>query len=415
MPQNKGVYSWLKVACSIAVLLELGYELLERRTSEVSLLKLLLFVDDRPAHRENIREVLSYLRELKEKNDFRLDIVETAKQPHLVEYFKLVATPALVKTEPQPRQTLAGSNLVAQLDEWWTRWQDSLEQEGQKVDNDVSHSEVNNLEGEWSSGKAKSGNYPEESIRLADEVFRLEQEKEELLEQLNFKDQALAMLVHDLRSPLTAASLAMETLEISELQEDSLKKKQLRKQIFKQSRRQFAIMKRMIDELLESSRSINARLEVRPHQLNLGNLCREMVTQYQEQTQAKSLTIEQDIPQDIPPVYADEELLRQLLANLLDNAFKYTPNGGKITLSVLHRTSQKVQVSISDNGPGIPPEKQERIFERDYRLERDEKQEGYGLGLALCRRIARAHYSSIWVDSAPNMGSTFHFTLPVYR
>jgi two-component system, OmpR family, clock-associated histidine kinase SasA len=108
-------------------------------------------------------------------------------------------------------------------------------------------------------------------------------------------------------------------------------------------------------------------------------------------------------------------LLRQLLVNLLDNATKYTPQGGQISLSVLHRTSQKVQVTVCDTGPGIPPEKQERIFEGHFRLERDEKQEGYGLGLALCRRIAQAHYGQIWVDSSPNRGSSFHFTLPVYR
>ena len=89
--------------------------------------------------------------------------------------------------------------------------------------------------------------------------------------------------------------------------------------------------------------------------------------------------------------------------------------GGTISLSVIHRTSQQVQVSISDTGDGIPKEKQERIFEGHFRLKRDEKKEGYGLGLALCRNIVRAHYGQIWVDSAPNKGSSFHFTLPVYR
>lgn len=380
----------------------------------MSLLKLLLFVDDRPAHRDNIRSILEHLNRLKEKSSFHLDIIETAKQPHLVEHFKLVATPALVKTRPLPRQTLAGSNLIAQLDEWWPRWQNSLEE---AVDSPVEEpiASAPDLLSNWGSLDSNSDTYSEESIRLADEVFRLQQEREELKEQLTFRDQALAMLVHDLRSPLTAASLAMETLELTASQEDSEKKRKLQKQIFKQSRQQFNIMKRMIDELLESSRSINARLKVRPRELDLGRLCKETIAQYQKQTQLKHLTIEEDIPQDIPNVYADEELLRQLLTNLMDNAIKYTPEGGKIGLSVLHRTSQKVQISVSDNGPGIPPEKQEQIFERDFRLQRDEQQEGYGLGLAFCRRIARAHYSRIWVDSAPNQGSTFHFTLPVYR
>lgn len=393
----------------------------------MSLLKLLLFVDDRPAHRDNIRSILAYLRELQEQSVFQLDIIETAKQPHLVEHFKLVATPALVKIKPFPRQTLAGSNLVAQLDEWWPRWQKSLakleeaglDDSGSEQGSEESTEQEAALAERSGSFDVESNTeanaYSEESIRLADEVFRLQQEKEELREQLSFRDQALAMLAHDIRSPLTAASLAMETLELSALQEDSVKKQELQKQIFRQSRQQFRIMKRMIDDLLESSRSINARIEVRPRKLDLRILCREILLQYQKQAPIKSLTIKQDIPQDIPPVYADEELLRQLLANLLDNAIKYTPKGGVIGLSVLHRTSQKIQVSVSDNGYGIPPEKQEQIFERDFRLERDAKEEGYGLGLAFCRRIARAHYSRIWVDSSPNQGSTFHFTLPVYR
>jgi two-component system clock-associated histidine kinase SasA len=86
-----------------------------------------------------------------------------------------------------------------------------------------------------------------------------------------------------------------------------------------------------------------------------------------------------------------------------------------IQVSVLHRTTQKVQVSVCDNGPGIPDENQKHIFEDHFRLQRDEMKEGYGIGLSLCQRIIRAHQGQIWVDSAPSQGSCFHFTLPVYR
>ena len=378
----------------------------------MSFLKLFLFVDDRPAHRENIRSIKLYLKSLQAESYFELDIIETKKQPYLVEYFKLVATPALVKIAPKPKQILAGSNLVAQLEEWWPRWQTSLK----KAYKNASKNTANNT-ALSSADKTDRGYtfYDEESIRLAEEVFRLEQEKEELQEQLNFKDQILAMLAHDIRSPLTAAFLALETLELSEPQKDNKQKRLLREKLFKQSRKQFSIMKYMINELLETSRNVSTKLEVKPHKLDLKKLCKESIAQFNKQTLLKSQTIVQDIPQDIPYVYADEDLIRQLLVNLLDNAIKYTPDSGQITLSVLHRTSQKVQVSVIDNGLGIPPEKQENIFEGNFRLPRDEAQEGYGLGLALCRRIARAHYSQIWVDSLPNRGSSFHFTLPVYR
>lgn len=122
-----------------------------------------------------------------------------------------------------------------------------------------------------------------------------------------------------------------------------------------------------------------------------------------------------DLPQDLPDAHADVNRVRQVLMNLLDNAAKYTPEGGTISLALLHRTAQKIQVSISDTGPGIPFDKQQRIFEDRVRLERDEQTDGYGLGLSLCMRVVRSHYGQIWVDSQPGQGSTFHFTLPVYR
>ncbi|MEM9505708.1 MAG: ATP-binding protein, partial [Cyanobacteria bacterium P01_E01_bin.43] len=78
-------------------------------------------------------------------------------------------------------------------------------------------------------------------------------------------------------------------------------------------------------------------------------------------------------------------------------------------------TTQKIQVCVKDTGPGIPTSKREAIFEDSVRLQRDESQDGYGLGLALCRRIVRAHYGQIWVESDPGEGSQFCFTLPVFR
>ena len=373
-----------------------------------SSLQLLLFVNERPTYQENTRQIQAFLENLKRVNDFELELIDIGKQPHLVEHFKLITTPALVKISPNPQQTLAGSNLIDQLEEWWPRWQESLEAQS----NNQTLQETNSLS-ELSVSNPVA--YSEQLIRLSDEIFSLQRQKEELSEQLRFKDQILAMLAHDLRNPLTAASLAMETLELSEKQEDSIPRKQLRSQLYQQSRRQFGIMKRMIMDLLETSRSVSAKLEVNPTKLGLKDLCQDAVAQMSKQLKAKSQILQQDIPQDIPDVYADEELVRQLLVNLLDNAIKYTPEGGQITVSVLHRTSQKLQISVCDTGPGIPPEKQENIFEGHFRLKRDENQEGYGLGLALCRKITRAHYGQIWVDSVPNRGSCFHFTLPVYR
>jgi len=373
-------------------------------------LQLLLFVDQRSSSKEQVRKVQAYLDDLRSDYFFKLDVVEIEKQPHLVEHLKLVATPALVKIAPAPRQTLAGSNLISQLEKWWPRWQ-----EAQK-ENKNNKSKINDLKVAISKNVDQKAYYAEK-ISLADEIFVLKQEKEELEAQLRFKDQILAMLAHDLRTPLTAASMAVETIELSE-QNEKLKKERLQSlkhKLFKHAKNQFSIMDRMISELLESSQNISAKLQIKPGSLALKPLCQEIITQFDSRLQKKSMILKTDIPQDIPDVYGDEELIRQLISNLLDNAIKYTPDSGKIFLSVLHRTNQKVHVSISDTGRGIPIEKRERIFEDNFRLKRDLDQEGYGIGLAMCHQIVCAHHGQIWVESSLEGGSCFQFTLLVYK
>ena len=102
-----------------------------------------------------------------------------------------------------------------------------------------------------------------------------------------------------------------------------------------------------------------------------------------------------------------KDKLRQAIANLLDNAIKYTPICGKIHVSALHRTAQTIQISIADNGLGIPEENQKRIFQDRHRLDRDLTESGYGIGLAVCHQIVRAHYGQIWVESVPGKGSVY--------
>jgi two-component system clock-associated histidine kinase SasA len=256
-------------------------------------------------------------------------------------------------------------------------------------------------------------------LQLSDEIFRLNQEKEELREQLRFKDRLISMLAHDLRNPLTATAIALETLEIGiAAQQHGGSRKlspEMMNQLLKHARTQTKAIDRMITDLLQAARGTGAELQLQPQALEMGTLCRDVLSHLQPQYQSKQQIIQTDIPGDLPEVYADVERVRQVLVNLLDNAIKYTPEAGQIRLSILHRTTQKIQVSICDDGPGIPEENQHHIFEDRFRLQRDQTIDGYGIGLSLCQRIIRAHYGQIWVDSLPNQGSCFHFTLPVYR
>lgn len=369
-------------------------------------LHLLLFIDKRPSLKEDIQQIRNYLQILQADHAFKLQVIEVGEQPYLAELFKVVATPTLVKIHPDPRQTLTGSNLVAQLQKCWDKWQQQASD--YQTSNTTSH--ATSIAGIDALG------YSSQMIRLSDEVFLLNQEKEKLLEQLRFKEQVLSMLAHDLRSPLTAASLGLETIELAhQAHGDKQSMPPIVDHLLRQTRNQFKVMDRMIGDILITAKGNSAELTVTPSRLQIGLLCKDVVKQMYDQLQRKSQEIVTDIPQVLPEVYGDEEWLKQVLVNLLENAIKYTPQGGKIEVVVLHRTSQKVQVSVGDNGPGIPPETRDRIFEDHFRLPRDQGKEGYGIGLALCQRVIRAHYGQIWADYPATGGSCFHFTVPVYR
>lgn len=370
-----------------------------REKSEVSL-QLLLFVDRRPSARKQIAEIHSCLEGLKTDYSFELQLVDVGQQPYLAEHFKLVATPVLIKIYPEPRHTLAGSNLVAQLKNWLPRWASAAEDHQETLESSVGSNSVA---------------YVTEMIQLSDEIFRLKQEKEELLDRLQFKDRVIDILAHDLRNPLTAATLALGTLELVKNADEGQVKPGLIEHLIGQARTQMRVIDKMITDILQAAKGSSAQLHIQPQKLNLIFLCQNILDQMQQRIQMKSLHLQTDIPKDLPPVHADEERVRQVLLNLLDNAIKYTPVAGTIGLTMFHRTNEKVQVIVFDNGPGIPEEDRERIFENHFRLRRDEAKDGYGLGLALCQRIVRAHYGKIWVESAPGQGSCFNFTLPVYR
>jgi two-component system, OmpR family, clock-associated histidine kinase SasA len=367
-------------------------------------LQLLLFVDQRPSAEEHIRQICQFLEELNVQDEFELQIIDVGEQPYLAEHFKLVATPTLIKIRPEPRHVLAGTNLVAQLEHWWPRWHQTMDLLELEAEQPSALSPAYPV-----ANSVNSVAYVAELIKLSDETFRLKQEKELLQQQLQFKDRIIEILAHDLRSPLTATSLALETLSSEQITPA------LKVRLIQQARAQINIIDRMITDILQTASSPNIRLQIQPSQLDLTVFLNRILGELESQFQSKSLNLKTDIPHDTPLVYADQERIRQVVVNLLDNAIKYTPRGGSLQVSVLHRTSQKVQVSICDSGPGIPEENRDRIFQDHFRLARDEAQEGYGIGLSLCKRIIAAHYGNIWVDSSFTKGSCFHFTLPVYH
>jgi two-component system clock-associated histidine kinase SasA len=378
---------------------------LTKDSSKQVSLQLLLFVDNRPSSQEYIQQLNQYLHSLETNYSFQLEVIQLEDQPHLVEHFKLVATPALVKIAPGMRQTIAGSDLINQIDKCWLPWQEQLIEEEKSILENYQHS----------GPDCSSVGYSAELLKMSDEIFVLKKQKEELLKQIKFKDQILAMLVHDLRSPLTAATLALDTLKLADKKEYSERLLNLKEQLYQQTKYQFKLMDRMISDILQASQSISNKFEIRAKPIYLQDIFPNVLVQLTPKIKAKSQTLTTDIPQDVPQVYADEVLISQVLVNLLENANKYTPEGGKISVSLLHRTSQKIQVSICDDGPGIPEEEKYLIFDGHFRLERDQNKDGYGIGLALCRQVITSHYGQIWMENCGSGGSCFYFTLPVYK
>ncbi|MFM7314263.1 MAG: histidine kinase, partial [Cyanobium sp.] len=303
---------------------------------------------------------------------------------------RLVATPALVKLDPPPRQVFAGNTLSLQLRTWLPRWQQM---------ETVTNLGINLRPAE------RDGSRTQREVQLEDQLLVLRQENETLIDRLGVQERLLRMVAHELRTPLTAAKLALQSHTLGQIDEPRFRD----------------VLQRRLNDIEELSRDLlevgTTRWEAlfNPQRLALGQVAAEAILELEKLWVGRDLELVTDIPADLPDVYADQRRMRQVLLNLLENALKYTPEGGRVSLTLLHRTSQWVQISVCDSGPGIPPEEQDRIFLDRVRLPQTSgTTTGFGVGLAVCRRIADVHGGRIWVVSEPGEGACFHLTVPVW-
>jgi signal transduction histidine kinase len=170
---------------------------------------------------------------------------------------------------------------------------------------------------------------------------------------------------------------------------------------------------RLVDQLLELSRLESGDLHLRRESVPLSPLVSQVVSEIEVTRGGHDVALEQAVPADLPPVFADPERVHQVLFNLLDNAVRFTPAGGRVTVSA-SRHNGAVDVAVHDTGPGIPAEHLPRLFERFYRVDtaRSRDDGGTGIGLAIARSVVEAHGGRIWAASEPGQGSTFTFELP---
>jgi PAS domain S-box-containing protein len=167
----------------------------------------------------------------------------------------------------------------------------------------------------------------------------------------------------------------------------------------------------LIENLLDATRLQAGKLALRFEPLQLDQLAGQLVERFKTQTTEHTFKV--TFPRKFPVVQGDEKRLTQVLSNLLNNAIKYSPNGGSITVSG-EALDHAVKIAVSDQGIGLPQNEEERVFERFYRVDNalSRETQGAGLGLYIVRSIVEAHGGRIWADSTPGRGTTINFTIP---
>ncbi|MFZ9147757.1 histidine kinase [Vulcanococcus sp.] len=358
--------------------------------SERRHLKLLLVAASHHRASADVRSLVAFLEREDFGFDVSLELADPAQRPELLELHRLVATPALIKLEPTPKQVFAGNTLLQQLRNWLPRWQQQEVVSGLGMSLRPAESD---------------GSRTQRELQLEDQLLVLRQENEALIERLGAQERLLRMVAHELRTPLTASKLALQSLNLGQIDET----------------RFHDVLGRRLDDIEQLSKDLlevgTTRWEAlfNPQRLAMGPIAAEAILELEKLWVGRGLELMTDIPSDLPDVYADQRRMRQVFLNLLENAFKYSPDRGTVNLSILHRTNQWLQVSICDSGPGIPGDEQERIFQERVRLpQTSSSTSGFGVGLSVCRRITEVHGGRIWVVSEPGEGACFHFTVPVW-
>ncbi len=232
--------------------------------------------------------------------------------------------------------------------------------------------------------------------RMAGELEHLEQTRRDLV----------ANVSHELKTPIAAIRAHLENL-LDGVEEPDPETIQV---MLAQTER----LGRLVEQLLDLSKLESGEVPLQRADVALEPLVRRVVSEIEVARPSKDVRINRQIPADLPPLDADPERVHQVLFNLVDNAVRFVPDGGEVTIAA-HRHNGSVEISVADNGIGIPREHLPRLFERFYRADtaRSRDEGGTGIGLAIARSVVEAHGGHIRAESEPGIGSVFSFDLPV--
>jgi signal transduction histidine kinase len=245
--------------------------------------------------------------------------------------------------------------------------------------------------------------------QLVSQVSALQSEKQQLLELQRLRQETGDLIVHDLRNPLQNIMGALQLMPVV-----------LPEEVWQSNRELLEIaqsgcerMQLLIETLLDVARIESGEAHLELSATSLPGLV-EGVTRRMTSFTRDNVKLQLSFPPTLPTVMVDQNLLDRVLTNLIDNAVKHTPLGGLVTV-MAEALEGEMLVSVTDSGPGIPPEERERIFERFTQTTGEKRRRrGFGLGLTFCRLTIQAHGGRIWAEAGENgKGSRFVFTLPL--
>lgn len=249
-----------------------------------------------------------------------------------------------------------------------------------------------------------------DTLSNLDELGQLARTFNQMAEKLNqtedMRRQLIGDVSHELRTPLTTIKGSMEGLLDGVLTPTD--------ETFESIYREASRMQRLVSDLEDLSRVESGSIPLQISSIELSALIERIAKRLQPQFSEKGVSLVLDIPPDLPALPADEDRLAQVLINLLGNALQYTPEGGKVELYAAQSQGQ-LEISVADNGTGIPTEHLPHLFTRFYRVDKSRSRAGggSGIGLTIAKHIVELHGGRIWAESEGlDLGSKFTFVLP---
>ena len=242
---------------------------------------------------------------------------------------------------------------------------------------------------------------------LPGEVLLLFQDLTLLRKLENVRKDFVSNISHELRTPLASLKALTETLQAG-----ALKDPKVSNHFLQQMDGEIDNLTQIVQELLELAKIESGRVPLTKKTWPVEKVVREPVDRMVMQSERAGIELSLELPKDLPDVTVDIVRIQQVFVNLIHNAIKFTPPGGKITVTA-YKSGQFLNLSVSDSGSGIPPADIQRIFERFYKTDPSRSSGGTGLGLSISKHIIEAHGGKIWVDSTLGEGSNFTFSLPI--